>query len=133
MKQFIVCIIFFVAGYFIRGWTDRQGIVINPQTVLAPVGIGTKTSNTQSEFITEVQYENGSFRPASVVIKTGNYLIITNKSESPMWLVSEFPQLNTPRGYGKSEQLKIKPIVAGTYKVGNKLNLGAMLTVIVSK
>ncbi len=129
MKRLVVLIIVFFLGYFARGWMDARGIVLSAPTIIPPA---TKSGGEQSAFITQVRYENGSFKPAVATIKKGNIIMITNGTESLMWLVSELPELNTPRGYGKGEQIKTKLITPGTYKVGNKLRLGATLTVVVT-
>ena len=60
-------------------------------------------------------------------------LTITNNSQSLMWLESDNPLLRTPRGYGESEQLRIKAGTPGTYTVQNKLNLNAKATVTIIK
>lgn len=129
MRRIFIFVVVFFLGYFTRGWMDSRGIVLSAPTILPPA---TKTGVEHSAFITQVRYENGSFKPATVSIKKGNIIIITNGTDSLMWLVSEAPELNTPRGYGKGEQIKTKLVAPGSYKVGNKLRLGAMLTVIVT-
>lgn len=129
MRRILILIVVFFFGYFTRGWMDSRGIVLSTPTILPPA---TKSSGEQTAFITQVRYENGAFKPATVSIKKGNIIIITNTTDSLMWLVSELPELNTPRGYGKGEQIKTKLITPGSYKVGNKLRLGATLTVIVT-
>ncbi len=131
-RRIVITIIAFIVGFWLRGFLDARGVVVRlpelipsekkPTTVAGvPAGV--------SDFITEVKYENASFRPSVVTVRKGNYLAITNIGDSLMWLSSDHPKLRTPRGYGKSEQLRIKPETAGTYIVTDTLHQGVSLQV----
>lgn len=100
----------------------------SPTNLITPVS--SKPSNENPDvFITTVDYNGGKFNPNAVSVRKGNYLVIRNKSDSLMWLASTYSKLNTPRGYGESEELRIKPEEIGSYKVSNKLNLDASMIV----
>ncbi len=82
--------------------------------------------------LTTVSYTDGSFTPRLVQMKKSYYLRIVNNSESElMWLTSSHPVLNTPRGYGKSEELRTILYEPGTYEVSSTLHPDRILKVIV--
>ena len=91
--------------------------------------LGEQKQTSADTFISEIIYENGTFSPGNVMVKKGNYLSITNRSDSLMWLVSDNPTLTTPRGLGNSEQLRVKANTEGTYVLENKLNQNARTVV----
>jgi hypothetical protein len=122
-----ILLVGFVLGLVVRQLMLGQSVPM-PSEILSKVTNSLPTSSTQSGgdmLITAVIYNNTGFTPSSVRVTRGNYLTITNSSDSLMWLSSDNPQFETPRGYGKSEQLKIKPDKVGEFKVTNKLNLRA--------
>jgi hypothetical protein len=123
MKKVFFLILGFAIGYAVHAYMTANAIDV--ATVTAPLtGINTAPSDA-SLFVVAVSYENGDFKPKSVSVKQGNYLTITNNSDSLMWLTSDNPALTTPRGFGRSEQLRIRTTQTGDYKVGNKLNVNA--------
>jgi len=93
----------------------------------------TSAKQQADAFFTDIVYKDGHFEPSHVKVKVGNYLTITNRSDSLMWLVSDHPKLNTVRGYGESERLKIMADKEGSYTIGNKLNLNAKATIAIEK
>lgn len=84
-----------------------------------------KAEDPNNNFINSIRYENGKFNPSTLTMRKGNYLIVSNNSDSKMWLVSTLPELNTPRGYGNGEEKRVKPEKEGTYTITNKLNIEA--------
>ncbi len=84
------------------------------------------------QFITYIDYDGKEFKPATVTIKKGNYIAITNKSKDKlMWLVSDNADLNTQRGYGEGERLQLTLLKEGSYKVTNRLDTKSFIEVVV--
>jgi plastocyanin len=84
------------------------------------------------QFITYIDYDGSKFNPKTVTIKKGNYIAITNKSKDKfMWLISDNVDLNTKRGFGEGERLQLMLLTEGSYKVVDKLNSKAILTITV--
>jgi plastocyanin len=131
-RRIAITIIAFIFGFWLRGFLDSQGVYVHLPELVPSAKKTTTAAGVPagvSDFITEVKYENASFKPASVTIKKGNYLAITNVGDSLMWLSSDNPKLSTPRGYGKSEQLRIKPETIGSHTVTDTLHQGVSLHV----
>lgn len=129
MRTIFLLIVGFGLGFFVRGYAPDVSLFPGKVSdVLVPA----KASNGQPEqFITHVVYENGKFSQKSVTINKGNYLAITNNSDNLMWLDCTDKMFTTPRGYARSEQLRVKPMELGTYKIRNKLNVDAEFSVTV--
>jgi hypothetical protein len=112
---------------------DFTGSLISPAGLIGLADESKSPVSGRDGFEVIVQYQGGRFRPDSVTVGKGNYLSITNISKSEkMWLTSDDPELVTPRGYGESERLKVLVIREGTFRVINKLNPSAQLTVTVN-
>lgn len=126
-------LLFLIGASFTAGWA-MYGLIFNPyidtraileQTVLR--------RDPAVKFITYVDYIGREFNPKMVTIKKGNYIAITSKSKTElMWLVSDYPGLNTARGYGDGEQLQLTLLKEGNYKVVSKYNPAVVLLVTVS-
>lgn len=84
------------------------------QTVLGDV--------SADQFITSVVYTGNRFEPRTVRVRKGNYVVITNRSNtSLMWLVSDMPGVMTTRGYAEGEQFQFTSGQVGSFTVSNKL------------
>ncbi len=84
--------------------------------------------------IKHVAYSDGVFSPSVVRVHYGNYISIMNVSKLPddlMWLVSDSPELTTPRGFAESEHLQRTLLKEGSFVVSNKLRPESKLQVIV--
>ena len=87
---------------------------------------------TADEFITYIDYDGNEFKPRTVTVKKGNYIAIMNKSkDKQMWLVSDNADLNTKRGYGEGEIVRLTLLKEGSYNVINRLNTKAFIKVVV--
>lgn len=130
MKTILLLIIGFAVGFVARGQLPAFDVSASTvKNVILP-----QTADQQSgEFITKVVYENGAFSPRTVTVRKGDYLTVTNNSDNLMWLDSTERIFTTPRGYARSEQLKVKPLETGEFRVGNKLNVEASFTVTVKE
>ena len=129
MRTIFLIAVGFLMGFFLRGYAPN--ISLTPKSV-SDVLVPAKAAGGQPEqFITHVVYENGKFSQRAVTINKGNYLAVTNNSDNLMWLDCTDKLFTTPRGYAKSEQLRVKPMELGTYKIQNKLNVNAEFTVTV--
>jgi len=116
----------FTLHFLITNLQIKPEISLLPQQNVA----GVQTSTDQ--FITYVNYDGKEFKPSAVTIKKGNYLAITNKSsDKQMWLVSDNADLNTQRGYGEGERLKLTLLKEGRYKVTNRLDTKGFLKIVV--
>lgn len=81
---------------------------------------------------TIVTFENGEFNPRVVVIGKSYYVGIRNMSDTElMTLTSLNPLFQTPRGYGKSEELLVQLYDVGEYFVSSALHPDKVLKVIV--
>jgi hypothetical protein len=130
MRTIILICLAFAAGYFTHIYIGRQNVLNTFSQVLTD----TKPPNTtKASHDQEIIYENGHFNPSHVDLKTSRYLSVTNRSDALMWLQSDYPDLFTVRGYGKSEQIRIRVDKPGSYKLTNKLNLNATATFTVGK
>ncbi|OGG01748.1 hypothetical protein A2Z33_00205 [Candidatus Gottesmanbacteria bacterium RBG_16_52_11] len=131
MRVLTLIILAFTAGWFTNTLYGKYGQQAVSRVIPPPAASG-KTLQ-QSAFVTEIIYENGTFKPDNVTIKLGNYLSVTNRSDSLMWLNSNNPLLSTSRGYARSEQLRIRMDSEGQYSLENKLNLKAKARITVEK
>lgn len=92
-------------------------LLLKPQEEIKP------KKAAADNFITSINYDGKQFKPRSAKVGKGNYITITNRSSTGlMWLVSDNPVLNTPRGYGEGEMLREILTEVGKYQVVNKLN-----------
>jgi hypothetical protein len=120
---------FLVHAYFYSG-TVSVGAILAP--VAAPVSQNmTIIAGDKPEY--EIDYDNGEFKPAFTSVHYGRYIIIQNKGKSLMWITSDYPELNTVRGYGEAETVRVRADRTGSFKIANKLNLNAQATITVVK
>jgi len=132
-----IMVLFFTLGFLVHAFffpfvlTNNLSLLLqgkaqeeNTLKNVIPVG--------QSKAVTNVLYINGEFTPRVVQVKNSYYLSIINDSENQlMFLASDNPLLRTPRGYGKSEELRVQLYDIGTYEVYDKNNPSSRLSVIV--
>lgn len=89
-------------------------------------------AESKNKALTVVQYEDGQFDPRVVEVGKSYYLSIVNMSDKELMnLTSENPLLTTPRGYGKSEELRVQLYDVGEYEVSSTLHPGNILRVLV--
>ncbi len=118
---FIVCYFLFVV---IPPYTTQKGEISSTTEQRVP--------ESKDDFITLVAYTDSGFKPNTVTIRKGNYIIIRNTSQkSFMWLSSDTANLTTTRGFAQSEQIKTVLNNEGSYAVSNRFNLSHKLSVIV--
>ena len=115
----------FFPDFLANGITDiRQIVIPNP----TPAGTA---SNTQA-FETKITFDGTHFSRHNITNGVGNYLMIINIAQhNAMWLISNDPQLATPRGYGESEQVRERMDTRGQFVVEDKNNPQERLIVIV--
>lgn len=131
MKLVLLLVGFFSLGFLANALLFQKNTV-EITALSQPSVLGLKDPDDQ--FITSVDYDGEQFKPRSVTVKKGNYIAITNTSkEHLMWLVSDNPDLSTPRGYGEGERLQLVLLRGGEYKVANKLNPKAWISVTVKE
>jgi hypothetical protein len=77
-----------------------------------------------STFMTQIAYDGEQFSRHNITIEVGSYLTITNtnKDNKLMWLLSNNKLLSTGRGYGQSEQIRVRMDQQGTFAVIDKNN-----------
>jgi len=135
LRIIFISVFFFFSGFFIHAlffpylFTDNLGLYTNK---IMDGKDPLVTTGLENKAVTRVLYEDGEFNPRVVQIKLSYYISIVNNSEKElMWLISESPLFRTPRGYGKSEELRTILYEAGTYEVSSKLHPQNILKVIV--
>lgn len=125
IRLLLLLIVSFSMGFALH-WliTNTQ---VQPASILGQNVAGLAS---QDEFITRVDYDGKKFKPNSVTVKKGNYLAITNTSRDKlMWLISDNPDLQTPRGFGEGEKLQLTLLKMGEFKVVDKLSPSVSLSV----
>ncbi len=126
-----VAFFFFMLGFFTHAlffpYLFTNTFILNKQSITP-----TEVPSEPNKSLTQVYYENGEFNPRVVQIKKSYYLGIINASDTElMWLTSENPLFRTPRGYGKSEELRTILYDEGVWEVSSKLHPEHKLQVIV--
>jgi hypothetical protein len=134
VKSLLLVIISFGLGFLVHAYFYTGNISIG--SILAPVAAPVSQNmkiiaGDKPEYI--IEYEDGAFSPAFTSVHYGRYIIVINKGKALMWLTSNYPELNTVRGYGEQEQLRIRADRTGSFKISNKLNLNATATITVVK
>jgi len=125
-KKLLLFGVFFVLGFLthafffpdvlINGFSDISNIAI-PNTSPTP------GQDVNSTFFTKITYNGSHFSRHSLVIPISSYVMIENMSTtSRMWLVSNNPQLGTPRGYSYTEAIRVRLDNRGSFVVEDKLN-----------
>jgi hypothetical protein len=100
----------------VNGFSDFQSIVI-PN--LSP----TPAQDVNSTFLTKITYDGKHFSRHSLVIPPASYVKIENISKDTlMWLISNQPDLATPRGYAQTETINARLDKRGKYLVEDKNN-----------
>lgn len=120
-------------GYILH--SQVQSLLLSSQKI---VGLSASPQaspgyNPQDEFIKYVDFKDGHFSAQEMVVNKGSYLAVTNKSvnnSEKMWLISDYPELNTQRPYFSSERLQVALTKVGSYTVKEKEN-GAAFSVMV--
>ena len=128
MRTLILLVIAFAAGFLIRDYIGPVRLPVSIRTIEQAVKPA-QSSDSQIPGNLDIVYDDGKFSPSEAVIAVGRWLTITNKSESKMWLESDNPWLSTPRGYSRSERVRVRMDDEGTYHIKNKLNLDATATI----
>lgn len=127
-KLLLFLILAFSLGFALH-WLITN-LQIKPEVSLLPQQEVAGAQSTTDQFITYVDYDGRKFKPSSVTVEKGNYLAITNTGrEQLMWLISDNPDLQTPRGYGEGEKLQLTLLKIGEFKVVDKLSPGVSLSV----
>jgi hypothetical protein len=124
IRTIILVVIAFTLGFLLRDYTGPIMLPVSFRTVSNAVKPPTKSADNIPGNV-EIIYDNGKFTPNEAVIAVGRWLSISNKSTSLMWISSDNPWLSTVRGYGESEQVRVRMDDLGTYHIKNKLNLNA--------
>jgi hypothetical protein len=127
MRYVFLLMVAFAAGFLIRDYVGPVKLPVSLWTIRNAVN-----SKPAADFVpgnVDIVYDNGAFSPAEAIIPVGRYLSVTNRSESLMWLESNNPWLSTSRGFGLSEQVRVRMDEEGTYTIKNKLNLDAKAVV----
>src|SRR5260221_14635016 len=137
IKQIILLLFVFALGFFTHalffpdflsnGIIDIQQLVI-PKPTTAP----NQTTGDTNNFMSTITFKDGQFNRHNITIGVGNYLLITNISaDHPMWLESNNPLLATVRGYGQSEQIRVRMDQRGQFVVADKHNPDEKLVITV--
>jgi hypothetical protein len=107
---------FIFPDVLVNGFSDVQNLVI-------PNVSPTPNQNTNDTFQTTITFDGTHFSRHSLVLPFESYIIIKNISQnSLMWLLSNYPPLATPRGYGYTEEINIRLDKRGTFVVEDKNN-----------
>jgi hypothetical protein len=129
MKVLITAIIAFALGFFVHAYFyTPESLGVSRIKVSVPAVIGGSFTGIDKPN-TFVDYKNDTFQPSDVTIHRGRDVTIRNTEKSLMWLESDCQELNTVRGYGETEQLRVSIETDKTCTVTNKLNLNAKTTI----
>ncbi len=130
-KSIIVCIVFFTLGFFTHAFffpdflaNGLEAFMPKDTTADPAVNAAPQNQSDNNAFMTSITYDGEHFSRHNITIEVGSYLTITNtgKNNQLMWLFSNNKQLTTNRGYGESEQLKVRMDARGAYAVIDKNN-----------
>jgi hypothetical protein len=131
-KNLFLLLLAFTSGYLLRHNTVPPPFLTSNQVLSSMTGLPPNPGS--SPLVNRIEYKNGTFIPDSLSIHQSDYILIVNKSEDNlMWLDSNYPKLNTKRGFRYLEQIKIRLDEPGDFTVTNKLNLRARLSIRVSE
>lgn len=133
IKNLIVAAFLFTAGFFAHALFFPNFIPAIQNTSAVQKENNPNTGNgTESSLFTHIAYDGSAFSAQRVIIQNGYYIAITNTSKDKlMWIASDYPGLETKRGYGQSERLELILYQKGSYVVADKLNRNATFTLIV--
>ncbi len=81
--------------------------------------------------VVEVAYDGTAFSPATVNIKTGDYVIFRNKSTSSFWPESVAGLFGAGKAVAAGGKYQYQFPVAGTFRYQDHVNTGATGTVVV--
>jgi hypothetical protein len=139
-KNIFLSIIFFGFGFLAHALFFPEvlpnGIESLLQKEQATDQIGSAQKQAPAEnnaFMTHVEFDGEQFSRHNLTIEVGSYLTITNtnKEDKLMWLLSNNPLLATSRGYGESEQIRVRMDTKGTFAAINRNNPKEKLVVTV--
>jgi hypothetical protein len=125
MRVLFFVIIAFIFGFLLRDYIGPVQLPFTIRSVQNSVKPPSQNEVNKVPGNLEIVYNDGKFTPPEATIAVGRFLTIINKSNSLMWISSDNPWLSTIRGYGLSEQVRVRMDDLGTYHIKNKLNLDA--------
>lgn len=125
-KNITLSILFFIAGFFVHAFIFPDfmvnGIVDVSQVAGPNVQQGQNQQVNDPQF-TKITFDGERFSRNNVSVGFTRYIQITNVSDKEqMWLLSDDPELTTPRGYGTSETVQKQFNQKGQFVVINKNN-----------
>jgi hypothetical protein len=129
-KNIFLSILFFAFGFFTHAFFFSEvlsngiaDIIPNNLSTESLIGAPTPAQKESNAFLTNITFDGDRFSRHNITIEVGSYLVITNTSkEKLMWLLSNTPLLSTPRGYGESEQIRVRMDTRGQFVVADKNN-----------
>ena len=134
IRSLLFYILIFFAGFIVHA-------LFFPTIFTGNIGLSLKHSlenktipvvNNSTKGLTQVLYEDGQFDPQVALVEKSYYVSIINASSTElMTLTSDNPLIQTTRGYGKSEELRVQLYETGTYAVSSTLHPDQVLKVIV--
>ncbi len=127
MKRVVVFTIAFCLGYVSYYFVDRYSV--RNLKIDELVEKTEAVEESSSKFVTYVDFDGKSFSSQKVSMKKGDYLAITNLSNTTqMWLAATVSALTTKRGYAEGERLQIILGEPGLFRVGEKVS-GAVVEI----
>lgn len=125
-KGIFLSILFFALGFLTHALFFPEFLANGLSSVVPDPVVNTSVqtqTNENNAFMTNIDFDGENFSRHNITIEVGSYLTITNTSNDKlMWLFSNNKQLTTPRGYGQSEQIKVRMDERGAYAVIDKNN-----------
>lgn len=133
MKKIIIMLVCFGLGFLAHMYLVKDVVPpMDAQSIIKRTTISTENAGNKSDFINYVEFDGEKFSPTSVSVRVGDYLAITNLSNTKlMWLFSDNKILETSRGYGEGEQLMQIMNEKGSFRVVANKDAKNSLTVIV--
>jgi hypothetical protein len=125
-KNITLSILFFIFGFFVHALFFPDFMVNGIVDVSQVAGPNTQQGQNQQindPQFTRITYDGKRFSRNNVSVGFTRYIQIINISEKDqMWLLSDDPELTTPRGYGTSETIQKQFNKKGQYVVIDKNN-----------
>lgn len=133
-KIILVGILAFAAGILfsntILPYIHTHDININADTLISNKLPDVK-SIIRDKFIYDTTFDGEKFNTGHIDVPYGDYFTLTNKSaDTQMSILSNVPQLNTPRPYGEEEKLQLRFDIKGNFYVEEK-NTHSRMTITV--
>lgn len=120
---------FFFPDFFYDGISSFQK---SSSKIVPTVAPQVEDNSQKIQFFTYINYDGQKFDKRNVIIRLGNYLVVTNTSSSEgMLLESDLPIFNTGRPFGLSETVQSRLDIPGMYYIHNTLKPSATINVIV--